>query len=213
VIQAHSNLTTEHPTPINERIPGSKHGSIGEAVTSSSIPFLRRVRRTHRELHEEIFGPVKVSIEQALNKPLAGIQVRRPASSKTANARIALPQTASSPSGILPPVPPLPMSKRPSFRLPSHNAEARHGGSSSPPSEVPSQPTDRPTSHVTRTHSLSTHPEESIARSNSLTFRNSSPRRDHGHPKQSHRPRDSLILEKARHFDHLHTLGKAATLW
>ena len=210
MIQAHGDLTSKHPTPVDERIPGSKHGSIDEEVASSSIPFLKRVRRTHRELHEEIFGPVKVSVEQALNEPLERIQVRRPTSSKAANARLALPQTASSPSSSLPSVPPLPLSKRPSSRMPSNNAEARHGGSSTPLSEVPSQTTNR---HVTRTHSLSIRPEELIARSNSLTSRNSSPRRDHGHPKQSHRPRDSLILEKARHFDHLHTQSKAATLW
>jgi hypothetical protein len=52
-----------------------------------------------------------------------------------------------------------------------------------------------------------------MARSNSYTTANSSPRKDHGHSKQSHRPRDSLVLEKARYFEHLRTLCKFATVW
>ena len=198
--------------PVNERMPGSKHGSVCDAVASSPIPFFKRVRKTHGELHEEAFAPVKAPVEQALNKLLGGIQPRRPTSSRTANARLALPQDTSPPSSSLPLVPPLPVSKRPSLRVPSHNAEARHDGSSTHPSEVSSQPTDRLTSPVTRhTHSLSIRSEESISRSSSLTFLNSSSRRDHGHPKQSHRPRDSLVVEKARHFDHLYTLRKVTT--
>jgi hypothetical protein len=213
LIQAHSNLAQNHPTPVSEGIPDSKHEFVGEAVASSSK--FKGVRRTHRELHEEVFAPVKVSIEQALNKPVGGIQAQRPNSSKTANLRLALRRTASPPSSSPPPVPLLPISKRPSPRVPSHNAEARLGGSSTPPFEVPSLPIDRPTSsHGTRdTYSFSTRSEQSIAQSNSLSSLNSSPRRDHGQPKQSHRPRDSLVLEKARHFEHIHTLRKFATLW
>jgi hypothetical protein len=201
------------PTPVNEQIPSSKRGSVGEAVALGPIPFFKRVRRTHRELHEEVFAPVKVSVEQALNKPLRGIQARRPTISRTANARVTLPPATSPPSSSLPPVPPLPMSKRPSLRMPSRNAEAQHGGLSRPPSEVPSQLIDRPAPHVTRkSHSVFPRSEESIAQSNSLTSLNSSSNRDHGHSKQSHRPRDSLVLEKARHFEHLHTLRKVTTL-
>lgn len=200
-------VVPKHSTPVNERISSSKHGSVGEAFALSPIPLLKRVRKTHRELHKEVFAPVKVSVEQALNKPLRGIQARRATISRTANVR----QATSPPFSSLPPVPPLPMSRRSSLRTPSHNAEARHV--STPPSETFSLPTDRPTpSHVTRNSlSLSTRPEESIARSNSFTSLNSSSRRDHKHSKQSHRPRDSLILEKARHFDH-QTLRKVATL-
>jgi len=47
-----------------------------------------------------------------------------------------------------------------------------------------------------------------MVRSNSYTTANSSPRRDHGLSKQNHRPRDSLILEKARYFEHLHALSR-----
>lgn len=204
------SVMPKHPTPVNERISSSKHESAGEAVASSPIPFCKRGRKTHRELHEEVFAPVKVSVEQALNKPLRGMQARRPTISRIANVR----QATSPPSSSLPPVPPLPISKRPSLRMSSHNAEARYGGMSTPPSEISSLPTGRPTpSHATRNSlSLSTRPEETMARSNSFTSLNSSSRRDHGHSKQSHRPRDSLILEKARHFEH-HTLRKVATLW
>jgi hypothetical protein len=150
-MQVHSSLTSNHLMPVNERIPNSKHGSVGEAVASSPISSFKRVRRSHRELHEELFAPVKVFVEQALNEPLGGFQAQRPTSSRTANVRLALPQTASSPPSSPPPVPPLPMSKSPPLRMPFHNGEARHGGSSTPPSEVPSPPTDRLTfSHGTR---------------------------------------------------------------
>ena len=184
---------------VNARIPGPRHGSIGEPGASSPIPFFRRARKTHRELHEEVIAPVKVSVEQPSRKPPGEIKARRPISSRTTNACPALPQAA------VPPVPPLPVSKRSSLRMPSHNAEARHSGSSTPPS----QPTDHPTSShgIKNTHPLFTRSDESIAHSNSLTSLNSSSRRDHGYSKQGLRPRDSLVL-KARHFDHLHTLRK-----
>ncbi|KAI0004991.1 hypothetical protein BJV74DRAFT_317557 [Russula compacta] len=177
-------------TPVGERIPSS-----------------RRVRRTHKVLHEEVFGagsPVKESVEQAMDRPLGGTQVRGRTRSGTINTNLATPQTTTSSPSSLPPVPPLPMSKRPSLRM----VEARHGGLPMHPPEARSLPTDRPaSSHITLgTHSPSFRHRESITRSNSLTSANSGPRRDHGHSKQSHRPRDSLLLEKTRHFDQSHTL-------
>jgi hypothetical protein len=205
-MQAQGILASKHTMLVNARIPGPKHGSIGEAGVSSRIPFFKRARKTHRELHDEVIAPVNVSVEQPLSKPPGEIKARRPISTRTTNACPALPQAASA----VPPVPPLPISKRSSLRMPSHNAEARHSGSSTPPS----QPTDHPTSShgMKNTHPLSTRSDESIAHSNSLTSLNSSSRRDHGHSKQGHRPRDSLVL-KARQIDHLHTLRKVFILW
>jgi hypothetical protein len=204
VIQAQGISASKQPTLVNARIPSQKHRSVGEAGALSPISNFRRVRRAHKALHEEVFAPVK-AFEQALSKPPVENQARYPTSSRMPNAHLAIPQAASS----VPPVPPLPVSMRSSLRMPSHNAGARHGGTSTPPSE-PSQPTDRPTTQ--NTQPLSTRPEESIAHSNSLTSHNSSSRRDHGHSKQGLRPRDSLVLEKARHFDHPHTLRKVVTL-
>ncbi len=173
--------------------------------------IFRKARKTHRELHEEVFVTVKVSIEQPSSKPPGESKARRPTSSRTTDSRLALSQPPSSVS----PVPPPPMSKKPSLRMSSHNAEARHVVSSTPPSEIPSQPPDQPTtSHSMRdVHPLLRRSDESIAPSNSLSSLNSNSRRDHGHSKQGLRPRDSLVLEKARHFDHLHTLRKVVTLW
>ena len=189
---------------VNARIPSPKHRSDGEAGASSPIPPFRRARKTHRELHEEVFTPVKVSIEQPSSKPSGEIKARRPTSSRMTNARLALPQAALA----VPPVPPLPNSKKSSPRMLFHNAEVRHSGAS----PLPSQPTDH--SHgIQNTHPLSARSDESIARSDSIASLNSSSRRDHGHYKQGLRPRDSLVLEKARHFDHLNTLRKVFTLW
>ena len=206
-MQAHGILASKHPMLVNARMPSPKHGSVGEAGASSPVPLLRMARKTHRELHEEVFALVNVSVELPSNKPLGEVKARRPISSRTTNARPALPQAASA----VPPVPPLPSSKRLSLRILSHHAEARDSGSSTPPS----QPTDHRTfSHgMKNTHLLSTRSDESIAHSNSLTSLNSSTRRDHSHSKQGFRPRDSLILEKARHFDHLHTLRMFFSSW
>ncbi len=206
-MQAQGVSVSKQPTLVNARIPSQKHKSVGEAGALSPIPNSRRVRRAHKALHEEVFAPVKASVEQVLSKPPVENQARYPTSSRIPNAHLAIPQAASS----VPPVPPLPVSMRSSLRMPSHNAEARHGGSSTPPPSEPSQPTDRPTTK--NTQPLSTRSEESIAHSNSLTSHNSSSRRDHGHSKQGLRPRDSLVLEKARHFDHPHTPRKVVTLW
>lgn len=206
-MQVHGISASKHPMPVNTRTHCPQHGSVGEAGASSPILFFRRARKTHRELHEEVFTPIKVSVEQPSSKPPGEIKARRPTiSSRMTNARPALPQAASA----VPPVPPLPISKRPSSRMPSHNAEARLSGSS-----TLSQPTEHHTSShgMKNTHPLSTHSDESIAHSNSLTSLNSNSRRDYGHSKQGLRPRDSLVLEKARHFDHLHTLRKVFTLW
>lgn len=211
ITQGHECLTLA-----SDQIPHSPHVSTGEAVTLSHIP--RRVRRTHKELHKEVFGtgaPVGGSVQQVTDKPLGGIQGRGRARSGTVNAHPALPHILSSPPTTLPPVPPLPTStsKRPSLRVPSHYPEAQHSDLSTDPPEARSQPIDQPTSFHVRLSSYSspTRQAGSIDRSNSLTSGNSSPRRDHGHSRQSHRPRDSLVLEKARLFDHLHALCKAAT--
>jgi hypothetical protein len=201
-MQAHGILASKHPMLVNARTSSPKHGSVGEAGASSLIPFFKRARKTHKELHEEVFALVKVSVEQPSSKPLGEIKARRPISSRTTDAHPALPQAAPA----VPPVPPLPISKGPSLRMPSDNAEVRRSGSPTPPG----RPTNHPiSSHgIKNTHPFSTRSDEFIAHSNSLTSLNSSSRRDHGHSKQGLRPRDSLVLEKARHFDHLHSLRK-----
>jgi hypothetical protein len=182
---------------------------------SDDADFLRRVRKTHRELHEEVFGadtPMNGSVERTKDEPLGGIQTRYRTRSKSINAHPAVLQAASSPSSSPPPVPSLPMSHRLSLRIPSHNAEGRHSGPSTHPSEAHSRSIDWRTSSLvtSNTHSSLMRNGDSIDRSNSLRTGSSSPRKDHGHSRQS-RPRDSLVLEKARHFDHLHALGKVAT--
>ena len=202
VMQTHGNLAQpQHPPPVSERSSASDH--------------VRRVRRTHRELHEEVFGagtPIDGSVELTEDEPSGEIQTRRRTRSKSINAHPAVPQVASSPPSSLPPVPPLPMLHRQSLRIPSNSAEGRHSGSSTHPAEARSRPIDRRTSLLvtSNTHSSPIRNGEAMAQSNSLRTSNSSPRRDHAHSKQS-RPRDSLVLEKARHYDHLHVLGKVAT--
>lgn len=183
--------------------------------TSDRAHFLRRARKTHRELHEEVFGAdtaMNGSVERTKDEPLGEIQTRYRTRSKSIIAHPAVLQAASSPSSSPPPVPSLPMSHRLSLRIPSHNAEGRHSGPSTHPSEAHSRSIDWRTSSLvtSNTHSSLMRNGDSIDRSNSLRTGSSSPRRDHGHSRQS-RPRDSLVLEKARHFDHLHALGKVAT--
>jgi hypothetical protein len=46
-----------------------------------------------------------------------------------------------------------------------------------------------------------------VVQPNTLTSANSSQRKDHVHHKPNHRPRDSLVLEKARLLEHLHALS------
>ena len=150
------------------------------------------------------------SVERTKDESLGGIQTRTRTRSKSIIAPPAVPQATSLPPGTPPLVPPLPMSHRLSLRMPSHSAEQRHSGPSTHPFEARSRSIDQRTSVTSNAHSSPIHNGDSIARSNSLRTGNSSPRKDHGHSKQS-RPRDSLVLEKARHFDHLHALGKVAT--
>jgi hypothetical protein len=202
VMQTHGNLA-QHPTPVSKR-----------SSASDRAPFLRRVRRTHRELHEEVFGagtPINGSVELTSDELSGGIQTRGRTRSKSINARPPVSQVALSLPSPVPPVPPLPMSHRQSLRIPSNSAEGRHSGSSTYPAEARSRPIDRRTSVLvtSNTHSSPIQNGEAIARSNSVRTGNSSPLRDHAHSKQS-RPRDSLVLEKARHFEHLHALGKVA---
>ncbi|KAH9965957.1 hypothetical protein BC827DRAFT_1374293 [Russula dissimulans] len=188
VPQAHGNSAPrEYPAPVTERTPGSTHGPTSEAGTLTRVPLRGAVQKTHKELHEEVLGAGAPEdlVEQAKDKPLERSQVRGRTHSET-----------------IPPVPPLPRLRGLSVLMPSHNAEERRGVSSGSTLEAPSPSTDRrPSSLVT--HSSPIHHGESIARSNSLTSANSSPRKDPGHSRQGHRIRDSLVLEKARFFDHL----------
>jgi len=206
VTKAYGNLaSTQHSTLASdsERI-----------TTSTHVPFMR-VRRTHRELHEEVFGagaPVSASVGQIVDEPLGGIQARGRTRSKSIIAHPAVPQATSLPLSSLPPIPPLPAPQRLSLRIPSHNTEARHNGLSTPPFEASSRPADGPTSSQV-THLSPIGNGGSIVRSNPYTTANSSPRRDHGHSKQSHRPRDSLVLEKARYFEHLRSSCKFDAVW
>jgi hypothetical protein len=180
--------------------PGSRNQATGEDVVLTHTPIRRKVKKTHNELHEEVFGtdaPVKGLVEQFIVQPLGGYQGRSRARSGTIREDFT-PQTTSSSSSPLPPVPPLPALNQASPRItfPGRTQELTHPDVSHDPR------TDQPISELMSRTSATDH-GGSMARSNSLKIDGSSPRRDYGHPKQSHRPRDSLVLEKVRLIDNL----------
>jgi hypothetical protein len=134
--------------------------------------------------------------EESVQLVIASPQTRTPARGRarsgTVSAHLGLRQGLSSFPDSLPPVPPLPVS----------NLKARRGGFAT------RNLADRPvSSHVIPpTHPTPIDDEGLVVLSHTLTSVNSSQRRDHTHHRQSHRPRDSLVLEKARLFDHFRAL-------
>jgi hypothetical protein len=139
-------------------------------------------------------------VQVAIASPQTRTHARGRARSGTVSAHLGLRQGLSSSPDSLPPVPPLPVS----------NLTARRGGLPATRNLA-----DRPvSSHIAPpTHPSPIDDEGLVVQPNTLTSVNSSQRRDHAHHKQSHRPRDSLVLEKARLFDHLHALCKIVSSW
>ncbi|KAI0254668.1 hypothetical protein BJV78DRAFT_1359146 [Lactifluus subvellereus] len=181
VAQVHVDVTENRHSMLASDVTPSE--ATGEAVALVHTPIRRKVRRTHKELHEEVFGagaPVEF-VEQVTGQPLGGYHARSRVRSGTVSTHFT--------SRPLPPVPPLPISNR-----------------ASPPITFPNVETQKGDFHVVlNSHSSPTDDEGSMALSNSLTAASSSPRKDHGRTKPSPRPRDSLVLEKARLIDQTHT--------
>jgi hypothetical protein len=181
----------------------------GEDAVLTHTPIRRKVKKTHNELHEEVFGagvPVKGLVEQFIGQPLGGYQGRSRARSGTIREDFA-PRKTTSFSSPLPPVPPVPALNQASPRItfPSRTPELTHP-------EVSHDPrTDQLISGL-NSRTSATDDGGSMTSSNSLKIDGSSPRRDHGHPKQSHRPRDSLVLEKVRLIDNMRTLREVPIL-
>jgi hypothetical protein len=191
----------------SDETPGSRREATG-VVALPQTPIHRKVRKTHNELHEEVFrqgAPVKEFVER-----VGGYQAQGRARSGTVGARYASPPTTSS-SPSLPPVPPLPISNQASPRIASSIVATQERGLLSHPEAARDPSTDQPISSSSHIASP-TDVEGPKAQSNSLTNASLGPRRDHGHPKQGHRPRDSLVLEKARLIDQLHALRKISIL-
>ena len=170
------------------------------ASSTSHDSVSREARKTHKELHEEVLGTDTLpeeSVQLVIANPQTRIPARGRARSGTVSAHLGSRQGLSSSPDSLPPVPPLPVS----------NLKVRRGGL--PVSPIATRNlADRPvSSHVIPpTHPTPIDDEGLVVRSHTLTSANSSQRRDHTHHRQSHRPRDSLVLEKARHFDHFRAL-------
>lgn len=162
---------TRLSTLASNETPGSRKEATGDDVVLTHTPIRRKVKKTHNELHEEVFrtgSPVKGLVEQFIGQPLGGYQGRSRVRSGTIREDFA-PKKSMSSSSPLPPVPPLPALNQASPRI-----------------------------TFPRTREL-THPEVSHG-----------PRRDQ--PKQSHHPRDSLVLEKVRLIDNLRTLREILIL-
>jgi hypothetical protein len=199
----------------SDEAPSLMHEAAGEDVTLTCTSIHQKVKKSHNELHEEVFragAPPKEFDEQVIDEPLGGYQERSRVRSGTVRAQFPFLQTIPSTRGLQHPVPPLPVLNQASPRATSPNMgtqatqELMRVGSARDP------PTDRPISHAhvaLNSRSSPTDDGGPMAQSNSPTTASSRPRRDHGHSKQSHhRPRDSLVLEKARLIDQFHTLRK-----
>ncbi|KAI9466988.1 hypothetical protein BJY52DRAFT_1347928 [Lactarius psammicola] len=164
-------------------------------------------RKTHKNLHDEVFGTdalTKEPVQLAIARSQTGAHARGRIRSGTVSAHPGLRQSVSSSPGSLPPVPPLPVLNLTTHRTTTSNAEARSGLTVSP--VATRNLADRPvSSYIALPQQPSPIDDEGlVVRSNTLTSASSSQRRDHAHHKQNHRPRDSLVLEKARLFEHLH---------
>lgn len=196
--------TSQYPAfnlypPVTEVLP-SVVPELGVPSTSHSS-ISRKARKTHRELHEGVLGMDVLTEEPvpvAIARPQAGTHARGRVRSGTVSAHVGLRQSVSSSPGSLPPVPPLPVS----------NLTARRGDLPAPPVATRNL-ADRPVSSriVPPTHVSPIDDEGVVGQSTTLTSTDYGQRRDHARHKQSHRPRDSLVLEKARLFDHLHALS------
>ncbi|KAI0268285.1 hypothetical protein BC834DRAFT_868729 [Gloeopeniophorella convolvens] len=173
-----------------------------EVVDATLAPpsAARRPSRSHKELHEAVFGP-ELSLDMDQVAPL---QPAFPIRSRTRSGTvIASPRVATPPSGSLPPLPTL----RTSPIDGTLRAGARQSGLPAHPAVNRSPLTARPASSYVASHvHLSPTEENRLTRSNSIASIGASPRREHGHHKPAPRPRDSLVLEKARQFDQLNTL-------
>ncbi|KAI9508920.1 hypothetical protein F5148DRAFT_1191453 [Russula earlei] len=187
----HGNVVSRQNPPVIERMSSLVHGSTGY-VASTHVPCGRTARKTHKELHEEVFGAglwmCRWEESKCTIEPMPGTCYTHSASLRTASS------------------PPIPMSKGPSLRELPHNVEERDGSLSTPSLEGLDLPTvqQAPSHLASNAPSSLTHQGESIVQAHSPASANLSPRKDHGHTKHGHRPRDSLVLEKARFFDHLH---------
>lgn len=167
----------------------------------------REARKTHKQLHGEVLRTDALTeepVRAAIVKPPTGTHARGRVRSGTVSAHVGSRHSLSSSLGSLPPVPPLPAS----------NLTGRRGGLPAP-AVTKRNFADRPVSSRTAspTHPSPIDDEGAVGQSTTLTSTNSSQRRDHARHKQSHRPRDSLVLEKARLFDHLHALRKLVNSW
>ncbi len=149
----------------------------------------------------------KEPVQLAIARPQAGTHARGRVRSGTVSAHLGLRQSVALSPGSLPPVPPLPVSNL-TRRTTTSNAEARRSGLPVSP-VVTHNLADRPVS------SYIAPPQQPspIEDEGTFTSVNSSRRRDHAHHKQHHRPRDSLVLEKARLFEHPHAPCKVVGSW
>lgn len=140
----------------------------------------------------------------AIVRPPTGTHARGRVRSGTVSAHVSSRHSLSSSPGSLPPVPPVPVP----------NLTARRGGLPAP-AVTKRNSADRPVSSriASPTHRSPIDDEGAVGQSTTLMSTNSSQRRDHARHKQSHRPRDSLVLEKARLFDHLRALCKLVSSW
>jgi len=189
-------------------IPVSRHVDIlPSAVQELAVPktsqgfISRKARKTHRDLQEEVGTPAKESVQQDIARPHLRPHVRGHIHSETVSAYLAPRQNLSS-ADSLPPVPPLPAAHVTTHRTTASDAEARTVDSPIATRDLAVRPVS---SHIALSLQSSSIDDEGLVVPSNTVSRQ---RRDHTHHKQSHRPRDSLVLEKARLFDHLHALCK-----
>ena len=131
-----------------------------------------------------------------MSRPQTVTHARGRVRSGTVIARLGSRQSLSSSPDFPPPVPPLPVS----------NVTARRGGLPVATLNFANRPVSRHIAPPSQPPPIDD--EESVVQSNTLPSANSSQRTDHAHHKQNHRPRDSLVLEKARLLENLHALCK-----
>ncbi|KAF8272449.1 hypothetical protein EI94DRAFT_1718078 [Lactarius quietus] len=196
-----SQPSSQYPTfnlypPVTELLPSAVL-ELGVSSTSHGYIY-RKARKTHEDLHGEVLGMDALAeelVQLAVAKPQTETHSRGRVRSGTVSSHLGLRQSLWSSPGSLPPVPPLPDS----------NLTSRRDGS--PISLVATRDlADWPvSSHIAPPTQPSPNDDERlVVQSNTLTSANSSQRRDHTRHRQSHRPRDSLVLEKARHLDHFY---------
>ncbi|KAH9179730.1 hypothetical protein EDB89DRAFT_1922883 [Lactarius sanguifluus] len=195
------------PVSPYSQTPSSAVPELGVPNTSRGF-ISRKARKTHKDLHDEVFATdalVKEPIQPAIARPQTGTHARGRVRSGTVSAHPGLRQSVSSPSS-LPPVPPLPVSTA-TRRTTTPNAEVRRSGLPASPIATRNL-ADRPVSYYTAPPQQPSPIDDEglLVQSNTFVSANSGQRKDHAHHKQN-RPRDSLVLEKARLFEHLHVLS------